>query len=153
VSPARSSRKRYQEFVQDYKQHRLDDVAEADGGQPVAQPRTAGGARRAYVRDYLRWLRPHWYELGVVFVLALAVAGLQMVEPLFIRFIVDKVILNKTLDLSSRLTRLNLAGLAFLGYMALTQLRRPQRARGQPEDPGPPGGRVASRHDVTSWRS
>ena len=45
-----------------------------------------------------------------------------------------------------------LAGLAFLGYMALTQLRRPQRARGQPEDPGPPGGRVASRHDVTSWR-
>ncbi len=80
MSPARSSRKRYQEFVQDYKQHRLDDVAEADGGQPVAQPRTAGGgARRAYVRDYLRWLRPHWYELGVVFVLALAVVILSHV--------------------------------------------------------------------------
>src|SRR6266576_3969020 len=123
MSPARSSRKRYQEFVQDYKQHRLDDVADADGGQPVAQPRTAGGgARRAYVRDYLRWLRPHWYELGVVFVLALAVAGLQMVEPLFVRFIVDKVILNKTLDLSSRLTRLNLTGLVFLGVIILSHV-------------------------------
>jgi len=121
VSPARSSRKRYQEFVQDYKQHRLDDVAEADGGQPVAQPRAAG-ARRAYVRDYLRWLRPHRYELGVVFGLALAVAGLQMVEPLFMRFIVDKVILNKNLDLPSRLTRLNLTGLVFLGVIILSHV-------------------------------
>ena len=123
MSPARSSRKRYEEFVQDYKHRRLDDVAEADGGQPVAQPRTAGGGtRRTYVRDYLRWLRPHRFELGFVFVLALAVAGLQMVEPLFMRFIIDKVILNKTLDLSSRLTRLNLAGLAFLGVVVLSHV-------------------------------
>jgi len=31
------------------------------------------------------------------------------------------------------------AGLVFLGYMALTQLRGPQRAQGQGEDLGPPG--------------
>src|SRR5205814_10559145 len=68
--------------------HSFPTRRSSDLGQPVAQPRTAGGRpRRAYVRDYLRWLRPHWYELGVVFVLALAVAGLQMVEPLFMRFI------------------------------------------------------------------
>jgi hypothetical protein len=32
-----------------------------------------------------------------------------------------------------------IAGLAFLGSMALTQLRRPQLAPGQGEDVGPPG--------------
>ena len=32
-----------------------------------------------------------------------------------------------------------IAGLAFLGYMALTQLGRPQRTQGQGEDLGPPG--------------
>ena len=122
MSPARSSRKRYQEFVQDYKHHRLDEVAEADadGSQP-ATPRPAG-SRRAYVRDYLRWLRPHRSALAFVFVVALLVAGLQMIEPLFIRFIIDKVILNKDLDLSARLTRLNLTGIVFLAVIILSHV-------------------------------
>jgi len=122
VSPARSSRKRYQEFVKYYKQRRLDEVAEAsDGGEPPDKPREPG-TRRAYVRDYLRWLRPHRYELGVVFALALAVAALQMIEPLFIRFIIDRVILNQNLDLGARLSRLNLTGLVFLGVIILSHV-------------------------------
>jgi ATP-binding cassette, subfamily B, bacterial len=120
VSPARSSKKRYQEFVEDYKQRRLDTVAEDDGGPPKAAQ--APGARRAYLREYLQWLRPHRYELGAVFLLALVVAGLQMIEPLFIRFIIDHVILNRTLALSARLTRLNLTGLVFLGVIVLSHV-------------------------------
>ncbi|HWC73777.1 MAG TPA: ABC transporter ATP-binding protein [Gemmatimonadales bacterium] len=123
MSPARSSRKRYQEFVQDYKHGRLDEVAEADGGPVQTKPRPrAAGARRAFIRDYLRWLKPHRYELSVVMVLALAVAGLQMIEPLFMRFIVDHVILNKNLDLGSRLTRLNLTGIVFLAVIILSHV-------------------------------
>ena len=57
-----------------------------------------------------------------MFLLALAVAGLQMIEPLFMRFIVDRVILNKTLDLSSRLTRLNFTGIVFLGVIMLSHV-------------------------------
>ena len=121
MSPARSSRKRYQQFVQDYKLRRLDEVAESEDGKPSATPK-APGSRRAYVRDYLRWLRPHRTELAVVFVLALVVAGLQMIEPLFMRFIVDKVILNKDLDLTSRLTRLNVTGIVFLGVIILSHI-------------------------------
>jgi len=121
VSPARSSRKRYQEFVQDYKHRRLDEAAETeDAGQPP--PPRRRGARRGYVRDYIRWLRPHRAELAFVFVVALVVAGLQMIEPLFMRFIVDKIILNKGLDLPSRLTRLNLTGLVFLGVIILSHV-------------------------------
>jgi len=119
VSPARSSRKRYQEFVEDYKRRRLDATDE-DGRALPAQP--AKQARRAYLREYLKWLRPHRFELGAVFVLALVVAGLQMVEPLFMRFIVDHVILNRNLDIGSRLTRLNLTGLLFLGVIILSHV-------------------------------
>jgi len=119
VSPARSSRKRYQEFVEDYKHHRLDTVGE-DGGPEPARP--GGGARRAYLREYLRWLKPHRYALGAVFAIALVVAGLQMIEPLFIRFIVDRVILNKDLDNTARLTRLNVTGLVFLTVIILSHV-------------------------------
>ncbi|HXL12326.1 MAG TPA: hypothetical protein VN955_13070, partial [Gemmatimonadales bacterium] len=88
MSQARSSRQRYRGFVQDYKQRRLDDAAE-----PGDSPRPARGERRAYVREYLRWLRPYRYAALALLVLALLTTGLQMVEPLFMRFIIDRVLL------------------------------------------------------------
>ena len=124
MSPARSSRKRYQEFVEDYKHRRLDAVADEDGRRPGEGPAPASppGSRRAYLREYVNWLRPHRYELGAVFLVALVVAGLQMIEPLFMRFIVDRVILNKGLDNAARLTRLNLTGLVFLSVIILSHV-------------------------------
>ena len=114
VDHPRSSRQRYRVFVEDYKHRRLDDATEADGRRltPGDGARSGGGAavraparpwrgkQRQYVRDYLRWLRPHRGKVVVVFLLALVVAGLQMVEPLFMRFIVDRVLLNRALDLA-----------------------------------------------------
>jgi ATP-binding cassette, subfamily B, bacterial len=46
---------------------------------------------------------------------------LEMVEPLFMRFIVDRVLLSTTLDSASRLAQLNLAGALFLGVVVLSQ--------------------------------
>jgi ATP-binding cassette subfamily B protein/subfamily B ATP-binding cassette protein MsbA len=119
VSPARSSRQRYREFVEDYKLRRLDAASE-DGGPAPA--RGAPGARRAYVREYLRWLKPHRQELAVVFAIALAVAALQMIEPLFIRHIIDRVILNQGLDTEARLVLLNLTGLVFLSVVIVSHV-------------------------------
>src|SRR5207248_7571037 len=62
--------------------------------------------RREYPRQYLRWLRPVRSAIAAVFFLALIRAGLEMVEPLFMRFIVDRVLLNKTLDAAARFGRL-----------------------------------------------
>ncbi len=132
----RSSRQRYHGFVQDYKQRRLDDpadaakdesrrdgAAKADEDTPVLKPQRQGrGKRREYLREYLRWLRPHRYAVGAVFVLALLVAGLQMIEPLFMRFIIDRVLLNPALDPASRMARLHLAGAVFLGAIFLSNL-------------------------------
>src|SRR5687767_14426157 len=104
---ARTSRQRYLRFVQDYKRGLLDRQVDASKGLKPAEAASAspdegsakagawlGGKRREYVREYLRWLWPHRYRVGVVFGLALVGAGLQMVEPLFMRFIIDRVLLN-----------------------------------------------------------
>jgi ATP-binding cassette subfamily B protein/subfamily B ATP-binding cassette protein MsbA len=56
------------------------------------------------------------------FLVALAVAGLQMVEPLFMRFIIDRVLLRAGLASRSRLTLLNLAGAAFLSLIIVSNV-------------------------------
>ncbi len=119
----RSSRERYRKFLQDYKGRRLDDSTEAEGETPSPEPPQGRRAkRREYLRDYLRWLRPHRYAIAAVFAFALLAAGLEMVEPLFMRYIIDRVLLNTGLDKASRLTHLHLAGAAFLGVIIISNL-------------------------------
>ncbi len=130
---SRSSRHRYREFVENYRRRRLDESTEA-GGKPVestppSEDSPASSARflprgkqREYLREYLRWLLPHRAAVAAVFVLALTAAGLQMIEPLFMRFIIDRVLLNEALDPPSRLTRLHTTGAAFLVVILLFNL-------------------------------
>ena len=132
----RSSRHRYLAFVEDYRHRRVGD--DADASTPPADSANAGGAaeagrvglgqrllrgeRREYLRDYLRWLRPHRGALAFVFVLALIAAGLQMAEPLFMRFIIDDVLLAESLDRATRISRLQLAGAVFLAVIIVSNL-------------------------------
>ena len=123
----RSSRQRYRGFVEDYKHRRLDDsIASSNtsnnGKAPDAAATERRGKRRQYVREYLRWLRPYRYAVAGLFLLALVTAGLQMIEPLFMRFIIDRVLLNRDLDAAARLTRLNLAGGLFVVVIVLSNL-------------------------------
>jgi ATP-binding cassette, subfamily B, bacterial len=131
----RSSRKRFQSFQEDYRKRRLDDAIENDGQKKRGDESGADedgsasgwrcwrqGRKREYLRKYLDWLRPHSRAVGAVFLLALIGAGLQMIEPLFMRFIVDQVLLNEALDAASRLDRLHLAGAVFLGVVIVSNL-------------------------------
>ena len=131
----RSSKQRYRQFVDAYHARRLDDEADASKAALVGNPgasapepptrpgKTKGPAallrrvRQPRMQAYLRWLAPYRGALGAVFVLALATAGLEMIEPLFMRFIVDRVLLNTALDTAARLTRLHLAGATFLAVV------------------------------------
>ncbi|HEY5910628.1 MAG TPA: ABC transporter ATP-binding protein [Verrucomicrobiae bacterium] len=132
----RSSRRRYEAFVDDYRHRRLDDSAEGgeepgrDGGpadagedrEPADRRRERRGKRREYLREYLRWLRPHRYAVAVLLLVALAGAGLQMIEPLFMRFMVDGVLLNSKLDTPARLGRLQWTGGVFLAVIVISNL-------------------------------
>jgi len=132
---ARSSRQRFKHFVRDYRDRRLDDrTDEASGKRSIeaaanvaasaeeAKPTLFGGKRRQYLREYLRWLWPHRFRVATLFLLALVGTGLQMIEPLFMRYIIDRVLLNTALDTATRLNRLNLAGFTFLSVILLASL-------------------------------
>ena len=142
--PARSSRQRYDEFVAKYRTGALGDGEEDEkkkpdetgGGTPTpaanavaeaGKPRgilaaLRQGKRREYLGEYLRWLKPHRGQIIGVFLLAMVVAGLQMIEPLFMRFIIDRVLLNQALDVAARFRRLNLAGGVFLAVVVISAL-------------------------------
>ncbi len=132
MSQPRSSRARYRAFLEDYKKRRLDEETEkrdkgaSPGTPPPATPgKSQGllrGKRREYLRDYLRWLRPHRARIAWVFLLALIAAGLQMVEPLFMRFIIDRVLLEPGTNVSWRLLWVHLAGTAFLAVIVASNL-------------------------------
>ena len=118
----RSSKRRYRSFVQDYRRDHLDERAK---DAPAEKPKPV--ERRKYVREYMNWLWPHRYSVGLLFTLALFLAGLQMVEPLFMRFIIDRVLLVRDLDAATRFARLQYAGGLFLALVivsnALTAFR------------------------------
>ena len=134
TEPSRSSRQRYRRFVADYKLRRLDAIAdEADGrksAEESPESNTTKGAapggkkakRRAYLREYIRWLWPHRWSVGGLFLFALAVAGLEIIEPLFMQFIVDDVLQNGELDGPTRLKWLHLAGGTFLLVVILQSI-------------------------------
>jgi ATP-binding cassette subfamily B protein len=114
-----SSRARYRQFRDDYRRGTLDDPdnpKQADGEAPKAH------ARRAHVREYMQWLWPHRFSVVAVFLFALLTASLQMIDPLFMRYIIDKVLLNTGLDTTSRIAKLNVAGAAYLGVILLSNL-------------------------------
>jgi len=131
VSHRRSSRRRYLGFVEDYKKRRLDDTGDdqkgLDGPEKGATDRSPQsksarrGKRREYLREYVRWLWPHRYAVAALLALAVLTAGLEMIEPLFMRFIVDRVLLNTTLDSASRLNYLHLAGALFVTVVVVSK--------------------------------
>ena len=111
---AKSSRQQYDNFRQHYRGGTLDQAADGKTG-----PRSTGARRREYLRDYFRWLWPHRYAIAGIFALALIGAGLEMIEPLFMRFITDRVLLTTALDAPSRWRLLNLAGGGFLAVITV----------------------------------
>jgi ATP-binding cassette subfamily B protein len=126
VSRPRSSRRRYFQFVDAYRHGRLDDeplsaVSTKDFVE-VKPDKADPGKRRELLRMYIRWLWPHRFAVAIVFLLALVTAGAEMIQPLFMRFIIDKVLLNRALDTSGRLWRLQLAGGTFLTVVIASNL-------------------------------
>jgi ATP-binding cassette subfamily B protein/subfamily B ATP-binding cassette protein MsbA len=90
MSLPRFSRSLYRDFVTAFKERRLDDSAEPKIAGVPETPRPVSAKRREYLREYVRWLWPHRFAIGFFFLLALLAAGLEMIEPLFMRFIIER---------------------------------------------------------------
>ncbi len=120
MAPPKSSRRRYLSFVDDYRYRRLDE--EAASTVSSTKDFVDVKPRRKYLRVYLTWLRPHWLGVTIVFALALLTAGIEMIQPLFMRFIIDKILLNRALDTAGRIWTLQLAGIAYLVVVIASNL-------------------------------
>jgi ATP-binding cassette subfamily B protein/subfamily B ATP-binding cassette protein MsbA len=116
-----SSRHRYETFRTLFRNRNLDSLASTET-EKEKQKRPEKAERRRYLRDYVRWLRPHLRPLLVLMATAVLVAGLDMAHPLFMRYIVDEVLLVDNASVASRFTRLHLAGAAFLAVIVVGQI-------------------------------
>jgi ATP-binding cassette, subfamily B, bacterial len=116
----RTSRQHYDVFRRDYREGTLDDKIAGPNRQSAKTER--GTKRREYLHDYLRWLWPERWAVAGIFALAILTAGLEMIEPLFMRFITDRVLLDTTATTPDRLRLLNLAGGTFLAVVTLSAL-------------------------------
>jgi ABC-type bacteriocin/lantibiotic exporter with double-glycine peptidase domain len=122
----RFSRQRYRGFVEDYRRRRLDEPVDAAAGKPAASSPTAieapveaaptgGAGAGSTCASTSGGCGPHRYAVAAVFGFAVLVAALEMIEPLFMRFINDRILLDAALDQATRLSRLRVAGALFFG--------------------------------------
>ena len=120
TKPERSSRRRYDYFRSLYKEGRLDELAEEES-EESAPSRRDKGQRRRYLRDYIKWLWPHRYAASAIIVLAVVIAGFEMVQPLFMRYIVDNILISSE-STTEKVSHLNWVGIAFLLVITCSQL-------------------------------
>jgi ATP-binding cassette subfamily B protein/subfamily B ATP-binding cassette protein MsbA len=113
-----SSRQRYDIFRRDYREGTLDDAIA--GADEQHKPQGSAKCRPEYLKYYLRWLWPERWAVTAIFVLAIVMAGLEMIEPLVVRFITDRVLLDTTAATPDRLRLLTLSGGAFLAVITLS---------------------------------
>jgi len=78
--------------------------------------------RRAYLKEYVRWLWPYRIAAAVIVLLSLGTAALEMASPLFMRHIVDNVLLKEGLTESAQLFRLHAVGATFLTFVIVGQI-------------------------------
>src|SRR5580658_6024979 len=83
------------------RQREAAEIAALCNGQATngeAEDKPAGalpylkGSRGKYFRDYAQWLAPYRVKLSVIFILALVVAALELIPPLAIKMVIDKVL-------------------------------------------------------------
>ena len=78
--------------------------------------------RRGYLRKYVQQLWPHSRMVALLIILAILFSILEIVQPLFARYIFDEVLLNDDLTPSQRIWRLNTVGLLFLSLVVVTRI-------------------------------
>ncbi len=130
-----TSRQRYQYFLGKFRRREvgLDDhekarLAEKNKPGDNSPDRPDGETkqikkqkRRRYLKLYIHELKPYWRSVSVLIVLSLVIAGLDLVQPLFYREIVDGILLKSELDDATRFRQLHTLGIVALAIVILSQ--------------------------------
>jgi len=109
-----SSRSRYRSYREAGRGGRYsgDAKKDADDAEKPIDKVEERQKRRAYIREYLTWLRPYWPAFLGILVLALIGVGLGSIKPLISAYMVDGAIMNESLKHTEKINLLGmLAGL------------------------------------------
>jgi len=117
-----SSRSQFRDFVRRF---RAGEIVTGEDEEAVPELDKAGKAdrskrRKGYLRSYIKRLWPHWPLVLILGGLAVAISALEIVQPLFARYVFDGVLLA---DLSpdEKFWRLNVVCGLFLIVVMLAR--------------------------------
>jgi ATP-binding cassette, subfamily B, bacterial len=134
-----TSRKRYSDFLDKFRRNEIgQEIPEGEGvahsssirvGVPepeFSRPTDSElldkkRKRGKYLRLYLNELWPHWPSVTLLVVLSLTIAGLELAQPLFFRYIIDHLLLNDSMAASQRFFTLNWIGGIALMIVVVSQ--------------------------------
>ncbi len=98
---------------------RKDDFSNSGAGKGAKKkPPREKGKQRRYLKLYIARLWPHWPMVLLLTGIAVAIAVLEILQPLFGRYIIDQILLNTEASQSQKLTSLNFTGTMFLLLVA-----------------------------------
>lgn len=128
-----TSKSRFAEFLGKFKRGELKKEGESeDSEEPQLDSQDdkqeKKKLRRNYLRIYIRRLWPHWKMVLLLTGLAVAVSILEIIQPLFARYIFDDVLLAEELSAEQKIWRLNVVGLIFLVLVIFTRILGISRA-------------------------
>lgn len=110
-----SSRRCYREFIAHYRKYRR----EPQRGAAEEQRADNFLARQPQLHMYLHWLRPYRNTIAILVMLGLLGSALLLIQPLCLRYIVDRILLNNTITRATRFRNLSIVGAAFSCVLVL----------------------------------
>ena len=137
----RTSRERFAEFLrkfrsgyysEDQDKNNLESLPQqGDSNDPDRDEGSSSGKRkldpqrkqkrRGYLRKYVHELWPHRKMVGLLLGLALVVSALELIQPLFLRHIIDNVLLQEG-STESKVRQLHGIALIYLAVVVVGQL-------------------------------
>ena len=135
-SSSNNSKSRFQGFLKSFASGKLnrdqhsDDPNKSAESDPSDGKQKSKATRRGYLRLYINTLWRHWPMVLALATLAVLVSILEIVQPLFARYIIDQVLL-KDLTPAQQLYQLNFVGGMFLLVVIVTRVLGVARAWNQ----------------------
>jgi ATP-binding cassette subfamily B protein/subfamily B ATP-binding cassette protein MsbA len=118
----RNSRNRFSDFLKRFANkdapNDLDHREPGENKSVGSNEQPNKRKRRAYLRLYVQRLWPHWPMVALLTTIAVAIAVLEILQPLFGRYIIDQILLNDEITDSQKITSLNITGAMFLALVA-----------------------------------
>lgn len=126
MNSRKKSRSLFHDFVQRYRRGELKSKSEDLHGPEAATSKKPDKEtkqqRRAYLRLYVRQLWPYWKTVVGLLILSLITAGLEVIQPLFVRHIIDNILLVESATLDQKLSWLHQVGLVMLSAIIVSQI-------------------------------